>query len=360
LKIQITKTKSFEWTPPWETESAALANDVVGIELNSGNPEGCPAVRLQKKKDRIHVAAVGFVTPPAGNLPNNWDGTRRQPKCQIPPALRANAAAFAVNSHDAVTRQTSAESLSAYSDEPPVVGAVSKDGVRSVSKLMADESSAIEASLPEYQALWVSRLLPEGKKPKVVSIQTAASTLLASLAAQPGFCRDSDEMAVFVTDKTIYIACFRRGLPLLFRECPGAIGVAALREAVRTTLGLDGAMLEAAFSSNSFIDTRPALDPFLSPVVSQVDISLGYLKSRLGSEPKRLFLMGNAVGCDMLKRVIGGRLSLPLETPNPFNGLELPAHASEWKTKYCVGEASSVFLTALGAALAVLEEDASK
>lgn len=234
--------------------------------------------------------------------------------------------------------------------------AISKDGVRSAFKHMADEISVLQASLPEYQALWASRLLPEGKKPKAVSVQTTACTLLASLAAQPHFCENDDEMAIFIAESMIFIAGFRKGVPILFRECPGVAGVMAMRDAVKMTLGLDDTMLDAVFTSNGIIDTRPALEPLLTPVISQIDLSLDYLKSRLNSDPKRIFLMGNAVGCDMFKRVIGERMALPLTAPNPFDGLELPTGGGDWKDRYCVGEAPAAFLAALGAALAVLEE----
>jgi len=354
VKIQISKTKSFEWTPPWERVNTTV-DDVVGIELNSGNPQGCPAVRLQRHKDAIGVVAVGFVDEPRGALPSSWDELGRQPRLSISSRFRADCAALSINSPDAFTRQTAAEPFLAHLEESPEGVALSKDGSRSVFRRMADESSVLQASLPEYQVLWLNRLLPEGHRPTVVSVQTTASTLLACLARQPHFCEESDEAAIFVSASSITLAGFRKGMPLLFRECPGAAGVAAMREAVKTKLSLDDAMVETVFANNGIIDTRPALEPLLTPVVSQIELSLDYLKSRLGAEPRRLFLMGNAVGCNALRHAIGDRLSLPLESPNPFDGLVLPARASDWKGQYCVGETPALFLSALGAALAVME-----
>jgi len=332
-----------------------MVGDVVGIELNSGNPEGCPAVRLQRRKNAVCLTAVGFVAEPSSGLPSSWEDLRKQPRLSLPSAFRADCAALAINSPDAFTRQTAADPFLANLAVNPEGVALSKDGVRSVFRLMADESSVLQASLPEYQVLWLNRLLPEGHRPTAASVQTTPSSLLASLTAQPHFCEESDEMAIFVSDAAISIAGFRKGLPLLFRECPGAAGAAAMREAVKTTLGLDDTMLETVFASNGIIDTRPALEPLLTPVLSQIDLSIDYLKSRLGAEPKRIFLMGSSIGCDALKRVIGERISLPLETPNAFDGIELPARSSDWKDRYCVGEAPTTFLPALGAALAVME-----
>jgi len=352
VKIQLSKTKTIDWVAPWEKTSAVLT-DVVGVELASGNPAGCPAVRLQRRKDGLALAAVGFVPPPDGELPTSWDDLGKQPKWSLPSAFRAEHAALTINSVDAFTRQTTVASLVDARAQDGI--ASSKDGVRSVFAKMADEASVLLAGMPEYQALWLNRLLPEGRKPTAVSLQTTGCTLLASLAAQPDFCRESDEACVFVTQSATCIAGFRDGIPLLFRECSGAAGAAAMREAVKSSLGIDDTMIDTVFSSNGIIDTRPALDPLLTPVVAQIELSLDYLKSRLGAHLQRLFLMGDAAGCKALKATAGNQLSLPFHTPNAFEGLELPAKSVGWKDQYCTGDTPQVFLAALGAALAALE-----
>jgi len=354
VKIQISKTKSVEWIPPWQRSSRGVT-DVVGIELGSGNRAGCPAVWLQRRKGAICVACAGYFEPPAGKLPQSWDELRHQAKWSVPSAFRADCAAMAVNSPEAFTRQTTAENLAPDSSNPEGV-ATSKDGVRSVFHRMADEVSFLQASIPEYQALWLNRLLPEGRRPTAASVQTAPCALLASLSAQPDFCKYSDEMAVFVTRTAITMAGFRRGIPMLYRECPGVAGVAAMKAAVKVNLSLDDAMLDAVFASNGLIDTGPSLEPLLTPVVSQIEQSLNYLRGRLGANIPRLFLMGDPIGCAALRSVIGIRPNLALVSPSPFEGLELPARAAAWKERYCVGDESHAFLTAIGAALAVLEE----
>jgi len=286
----------------------------------------------------------------------SWDDLRRQPRWSVPSAFRAEHAALTINSVDAFTRQTAASPI--IEDATAQEGvAMSKDGTRYVYRKMADGMSVLQAGLPEYQALWLNRLLPEGRRPTAVSLQTTSCTLLASLAAQPGFCKEGDEACVFVTQSATCIAGFRKGIPLLFRECSGAAGAAAMREAVKSAFGIDDSMVDTVFSSNGIIDTRPALNPLLAPVVSQIELSLDYLRSRLGANLKRLFIMGDAAGCTALRNTAEGRLSLPLHAPGAFDGLELPAKSSAWKDRYCVGDVPQIFLAALGAALAVLEEE---
>lgn len=354
MKIQISKSKTIDWIPPWERTRSAVS-DVVGIELVLDHAKGCPAVRLQKHKNGYALAAVGFVPPPDGELPTSWDDLRRQPKWSLPSAFRAEHAALAVNSVDAFTRQTTMTSLSGDAHASEGV-ATSKDGLRTIYRKMADEASVLQAGLPEYQALWLNRLLPEGRRPTAVSLQTTACTLLASLSAQPDFCREHDEACVFVTQSAILIAGFRAGMPLLFRECSGAAGAAAMREAIKTALGVDDTMIDTVFASNGIIDTRPALEPLIMPVMAQIELSVDYLKSRLASDVSRLFIMGDAAGSKAIRTAAKGRLSLPLVVPNPFDGLELPSKSTSWKDVYCQGDMPSEFLSALGAALAVLEE----
>jgi len=353
--IQITKTKSVDWTPPWE-KRFSQESDIVGIELESGCAEGCPAVRLQRHKGALCVAAVGFVPPPKAPLATNWDDLDNIPHWSIPSALRAKKAALALNSSSAFTRQTAAapflEDSSNLEGKP-----ASRDDVRTTFRKMADESSVLLAALPEYQALWAGNLLVEESRPVVTSLQTAPCALLSSLSAQPGFCDSGEEAAVFVANNAIYLAGFREGIPLLFRECTGVAGVTAIRSTVQETLGLDDAMLETVLTNDGIIDTRPALTPLLVPVVSQIEISLDYLKSRLGASINRLFLMGDPIGCAAMRQIFEGRLSLPIETPGAFNGLELPNKLASWKNLYCMGDTSQRFLAALGAALAIMKEE---
>lgn len=336
-------------------KSAAAVGSIVGIELASGNPAGCPAVRLTRHWNDIAVVGVGFVPPPDGHLPTSWDDLQRQPRWSLPFAFRAEHAALTINSVDAFTRQLAATPYLDGRQDKTEGTATSRDGQRSVFRQMADEVSVLEASLPEYQALWLNRLLPEGRRPTAVSVQTTACSLLASMAAQPGFCEDGDEMVIFVTQGAICVAGFRKGIPLLFRECPGAAGAAAMREAIKSSLGIDDSMLDTVFASNGIIDTKPALEPLFATVLPQIELSIDYLKNRLGANLNRIYLMGDAAGCVALRRVIGDRLSLPIMAPNPFDGLILPTKPTAWKDQYCVGELPQVFLAALGAALAVLK-----
>ena len=79
MKLQLTKDKTIDVRMPWEKSAAGGGfgrrgpSDVTGVFLDAGDPRGCPAVRLQRKKDEIHVVAAGFVPPPDGPFPKSDD-----------------------------------------------------------------------------------------------------------------------------------------------------------------------------------------------------------------------------------------------------------------------------------------------
>jgi len=352
--IQVTKTTSIEWVAPWE-KSGPQANDVVGIELDVDRPEGCPAVRLKRHQGKLSLAAVGFLPPPPGELPDSWEKLTEPTGWVLPSLFRAKQAALTCCPPLSFTRQTAASPSTGGSAAVEGLPS-SNDGLRTVFRKMADEASVLTAAMPDCQVYWMAHLIPSSRRPAVRSIQTSPCALLSSLTAQPGFCEKDDEAALFITQKAIYFAGFRKGIPLLFRECPGVAGVAGMRQTVKTELGLDDTMLNTVLSCDGIIDVRPVLLPLLSSVLSQVEISLDYLKSRMGANVRRMFLMGDATGCALFRHVLDGRFSLPLETPNPFDGLEPPMKATPWKNDYCMGDVSQTFLTALGAALSVMKE----
>ena len=119
MKLQLTKDKTIDVKMPWEkpkgggssTRGGTVVADLTGVLLESGDPRGCPAVRFQWRKGTFHVAAAGFVPPPAGTLPTSWEESKFRPDWSLPPAFQAPQAALAVLSPDLFIRQTTIEAL---------------------------------------------------------------------------------------------------------------------------------------------------------------------------------------------------------------------------------------------------------
>ena len=396
MKLQLTKDKTIEIKFP-SGGGAKSAGDITGIELFAPGETGCPAVRLIRKKKGWHIAATGFVKSPNGELPMRWEDTPHQPIWEMPREFTSPHAALAANSPMATFAQSTADAVvqdmmsglpaqdiksalsektsldgkkrfgikrdqpaaqpqkpattpeaSAHRPEFPEAGKpVSENGRRFVVRPMAEENFHLCASLPEFQTLWLSRLLPEGKRPTASSIQVSESALMASILLQPEFiAADGSALAIFARPDSTYLAGYKKGEPVLWRRCPGVGGTLAMRETVRATLGLDEELVDSVLNE-SLIDPRPALEPFVRPILGQLSLSLDYLAGKHGLKFDHAFLMGIGAGAAHWSAYAEESLHLKLLSPDPFEGLVVDKGVDS-------GNASRQ-LVALGAAIAGME-----
>lgn len=327
--------------------------DVVGVELGSSDSRGCPAVRLTKKKDRWMVKSVGFVPPPSGNLPTSWKDLDNQPTWSLSSEFSAPSAALAVNSAEQVVRQTTKESLT-EGGKPLVFGSPnSRDGLRFTVEDIGESSFVLESGLPEFQVLWLSRLLPEGKRPTAASVQTAPAAMLATLAEQSQFnAAGGNAAALFVTGASTYFVGYRGGKPVLFREFPGVGGLVKMRAALATGFGMEEKMLDEVLD-DTLIDPTPILSPIVNPVLRQLELSLDYLKSRLGVSVDKVFLMGLSSGTRHWCKMSEDMLNVKLVAPDLFEGMDVSACIA--KGDDALLRRSHQFMVAYGAARAAME-----
>ena len=361
MKLQLTKTKTITIG-----ERRRALSDVTGVVLNTDDARGCPAVRLVHKKSGWIVAAAGFVPSPVDALPESWDeANKAQTPWSLPAAFQAPNAALAVLSPNMFTRQTTPDVLTAdlvqtapkVSATPPPrklgvrrlekkptaptakqsEGAAEKgldvkpgvptqaSGVRFVTQPLAEKPFVIQAGMPEYQVVWLSRLLPEGRRPTAASIQTLPSALLASICEQPAF------------------------------NAAGGTAFAMLREGLKLRLGLDEEMVDEILD-DALIDPRSAMEPFVRPVLQQLEISLDYLQNRHNLRIDKVFIMGLPSGARYWSQMAEEALHMPLVAPSVFEGLALPPKDRELAE--LTPSKSQAFLAALGAARAAMEEQA--
>ena len=396
MQIQLTKTKTIEVNLPFGGGAKGGSrrkgpSDVTGVELRGGGQE-CPAVRLVRRKGRITVHAAGFVKPPEGELPASWEELSHQATWSLPVEFQAPGAAIAAVSPDMFLRQTTLDALTADSagapkiaveqpgrkkiglrslkqetpapvqqqrtggapSDPPQPGmAKSNNGVRFTVQPLADEAFVVESGMPEYQVLWLSRLLPEGRRPTAVSVQTLNAALLSSVLMMPEFAEaGGNALALFMMRDAVFFAGYKDGRLLLLRECPGAQGHVAVREAVKARLGLDEEMVDSVLNE-SLIDPTPVLEPFARPILQQLEISLDYLQRRHALRTSKVFLLGLPSGAQYWSKMAVEALKVPLVTPSAFAGLEIPAKGGRVPQ---MNEAQSqTYLGAIGAALAAME-----
>lgn len=354
MEIQLTKTKTITIGGGPKKRKPA---DIVGVDLFSGEARGCPAVRLVEKKGELRLAAVGFVPPPADPLPDSWEAAAKACTWSLPSPFQAPSAALAVTSGEMTFSQTTAD---AFGFEISAGAPVSHDGKRTVMKPMsATDGFVMQATLPEYQALWLSRLLPEGRRPTASSIQVRPAALAASVLRQRAFVEDGGTaLALFISETAVHIAGYKDGDIVLWRACRGVAGWQGIRDALKKGLGLEDDMI-AGVLDDTLIDPRPVLDPLAAPLMDELAVSRDYLVGKLGLEPKRILALGLPAGERYWSAIAEDRLHLKLVAPNPFDGL---VHADKLFTgegAALEGADANAFLGAVGAALATLGEEAT-
>ena len=398
MKLQLTKTKTIEIGLGGKGDRKSSSADITGVELFSGEARGCPAVRLARRKGAWHLLAAGFIPAPQGELPEKWEDTPKQPKWEFPTHFQSPHAAIVVNSSQAVFTQATAETIlnnislglnaptaekgasgekkrigirrAAQPSEPaskpvqngktpefPKPGVpVSENGMRFAVRPVAEQGFHLEAALPEFQALWLSRLLPEGRRPTASSIQLHDAALMASVLAQPEFIQGKgNALAVFVGAHDIHFAGYKAGAPVLWRKCPVPGGTAVLREAVKRGLGVDDTLVDSVLD-DSLIDPRSALEPILHPVLDELELSRAYLADRHSVRPAHILLMGLSAGAAYWCKYAQESHHLELTAPGVFDGLDFPAKPKPGEIDESMQTGSTaLFLPALGAALAAAE-----
>jgi hypothetical protein len=390
MKLQLTKDKTIDVKMPWEKSGGGVPggrkaglSDVVGVSLFDGDPRGCPAVRLVRRKGGVQLVAAGFVQSPAVSLPSSWEESKIQPVWELPAVYQAPQAALAVTSQGMFVRQTTIDALTAAPAAPaaaekkkklgvrrggeekkaeaakPAAAApqpfvpVSRDGSRFVTAPMGDEAFVLQTGLPEFQVLWLSRLLPEGRRPTACSLQTCPAALLNSIFRQPAFEADGGTaVAVLVTRTAVYFAGYRKGDLVLFRECPDVAGFDVMRELVKSGLGVGDDIVDSILE-DTLIDPRPALEPLVRPVLQQLQLSIDYLAQRHDVHVDKMFLMGLPAGAMYWNQFAQETIGRPFVSPGVFEGIVPPKSAGV--VPDMKPNETQAFLAALGAALAAME-----
>ena len=355
MKLQLTKTKTIEIGG----KGSSAPSDVVGIELTD-DPQGCPAVRLQRRRGAWRLVAAGFVPPPSGKLPSSWEELEASSvgEWSLPKAFQAPSAAIAVDAASVVSRQTTLEGVRGELGAAKVAiengKPFSQDGRRRVVDGLADEGFVLEAGLPEYQVLWLARLFPEGRRPTVASVQVATLARLAALATQPELeAAEGSAISMLVAADAVYFAGWRGGRLALLRQCPGAVGWRPVREAVKTALSLDESLVDEVLDGN-LVDPCFAMEPVIRPVLRELALSVDYMTHRLKVEPGWVYLTGLPSGGGYWNQLASRTSRLSFVVPHAFEGLEIVS--KKGSVPDLSSSKSQAFLGALGAARSLMED----
>lgn len=344
MKIQITATKSVEWDPLalFRRKGGGAVREVTGVEIGSGDPRGCPAVRLVRVSGGYRLKAFGFVSAPAFGKP--WS---------LPSEFRAPSAAIAVNDASAYSRQVTVEA-----GDKTDATLQSVDGSRTAS-VAFDSNTRLSVGLREETAEAVAKLLPEGARPTAVSIQIAQMALLAALPVMADFNAEDDaQLALVVGEDSVRVIGCRKGVLTLLRTCSDTVGSRMLRRMVCESFGLDeqtcDEMLDAGVVSpgENYSET---IRPFLRQLVIAREYLLrGVDNGKIGAV--RVFGLRSGIG--FWNSLSQTEFDIPLATASVFCGLRADGRVAEAVKQLSPGD-SQIYLAALGAAIAALEDPAS-
>ena len=119
-----------------------------------------------------------------------------------------------------------------------------------------------------------------------------------------------------------------------------------MREAIGKTLGVGEELINDVLE-DSLVDPRPALEPFLHPVLQQLDLARAYLAGKHSLNADRVLLLGLPCGAGHWQHMAEESLKMHLISAKPFDGLVLGKGVDAAIGHIC--------LVALGAAIAAAE-----
>lgn len=322
--------------------------DIVGLEVGAVLPEGVPAVRLRKRENVIELLAAGFLKLPDA-LPETEAAQQEPPMWLLPAPFQATHAALAVSSKQSFLRHASGSG-----DETPDKR---QTAFRTASRAEAPDLPPLVAGLPEFQAAWAARLLPEGRRPTACSLQLSSAAALNGLTAAPAFLSaGGNAAALFVFPEFTALAAFQESRLVLYREHP--VGYVHLRSAVSTQMGIDITLADSVLD-DTLIDPTPIIEPVLRPLFRQVEISADFLSRRRNCKATNFFLCGLPSGAAYWSTVFSHMMNLPLLVCPTFDGLaKAPRPSQKQNASAPLSKAGEqLLMAAYGAARAVLEDE---
>lgn len=318
--------------------------DVVGIEVGASHPDGVPAVRVSKREDgKTELVAAGFLHL-SGQLPETpSEEGAAAPVWTLPHPFQARHAALAVTSAQAFMRHAAGAEDDAENRQPPF---------RTVSHVLAADLPPLKAGLPEHQAAWAARLLPEGHSPTACSIQISSAAAINGFLASPllGTLKGT-AVVLFVFANHTSLVAINESKIVLYREHP--IGFSHVRSAISNQMRIEASLADSVLQ-DTFIDPIPMIEPVLKALFRQVEISSDYLLRRRNCQTQNFFVCGLPSGDKYWSTIFSRMMNQPLALFHPFDGLVKPQRPAQVPAN--IAELEPFLMTALGAARAVLED----
>lgn len=319
--------------------------DIVGLELGAGLAQGVPAVRLRKRGETVELLAAGFLDLPDA-LPASAEdaSTAQSVTWQLPKPFRAPHAALAVTSKLSFLRHSGGTAEDA--EKRP-------SGFRQTSRVTANDLPPLIAGLPDFQAAWAARLLPEGHPPTACSLQISAAAAMSGFSFTPAFTNAPGcIIALLVFPEYTSLAAFQERHLVLYREYPA--GTAHIRNAISAEMRIDGALADDVLE-DTLVDPLPIIEPVLRPLFRQVEVSVDFLSRRRNCPVSHFFISGLTAGTRYWSAIFSRMLNQALTPCQPLEGLVNAAPAAALPAD--LNAAAPLLMAAAGAARTVLEDE---
>ena len=122
-----------------------------------------------------------------------------------------------------------------------------------------------------------------------------------------------------------------------------------MRDAVGKALGVNEELINDVLD-DALVDPRPALEPFLHPVLQQLDLARAYLAGKHSMDTGKAILLGLPYGANHWCHIAEESIKMRLIPAQPFDGFAT--------AKGVDASSAHLYLVALGAAIAATEVDA--
>ncbi|NLB70171.1 MAG: hypothetical protein GX804_10935 [Lentisphaerae bacterium] len=315
--------------------------DVVGMEIGSDNEQGTPAVRMRMKFGVPKISAAGFLDLDS-SIPDTFSEETASQRWILPKPFCAPDAAMVVSSSDTIMRQAVSVD-DALSDRD-------KDFYRTRMYKANGEDISFVAAIPEQLAAWIANLLPEGRRPTTCSIQLRELAKMNAFLASDTFSRtNGTAMLMDVGAYSTTLVIFKDFIPILYRE--HSIGNENVIEAVSDGMNLDRPTVFKLLNE-TLVDPTSMLDPVLTPLFRQAELSTDYAARKSGGFIEHFFVTGLDTGerfwVQLFREKTGGEIKpcKPILDYRRSENALLPEGFDKMAT---------AFEAALGAAVTVLE-----
>jgi hypothetical protein len=330
---------------------AGKYSDVVGIAIGG---DATRLVRVARGVEAIEIIAME--ERPAIRLPLSATESCDFSISTSKP-LAAPYAAFAVEHPQSLMRLVALKQPPEVNESEAVselFGAAPPEGFRiGFSAQALDGKPAgtyLACGLPDYVAVAVAALLPEGRRPAPASLQISAAARLNAFALGPASQTPESLVHIHVEAASTSVAVFNQGHLSAYRQFP--IGNDSVVEEVARQFGLPLDLAGELLYENQ-IDTTSATTPILAPLFRQIALSTEFVARRESCRIVRSFVSGRIAGMPHWLTMGEKTLSVEVLLWNPLNDLR-------FRTPPTVPESLEQgpgYDAALGAALALLESE---